>query len=644
MPEVERRLVAIMFTDIVGYTAMMGEDEENALKVVHQYELTVKTHTSNHSGTVINFYGDGSLVIFNSVHDAVSCAMDIQSELRSGLKVPLRIGIHVGEVVLQEGNAYGDGVNIASRIESLGQPGAILYSEDVYKKIFNSSQYKHQLLGSFEFKNVQQAMNIYALANDGFHVPPPNSLFGKLKVQETTQEKSIAVLPFLNLGEDSHNQFLIDGISDEIRSHLLSINDLKVISRSSSQFYKNKEYTLQEVGKDLGVSHILEGRVLVIGDKIKLSIELNNTATDKQIWSLPPAIEALDDISNLQINIAKIVADQLRIILSDTEKDAIKKIPTVNQEAFVEYQKGLASLHRGYGKIEELNEAIAYFEAAIQLDPNFSKAYVGLSDTYLEHIFWGRRTTKEVLDPAMNAAMKALELDNTNGECLGALGAIHFYKFNKHEAKNYLNRAIQLSPNYLGAYEKLAWLNIFENNFEKAIELFTKAHSLDPLSTKYAGDIGHAYYYAGQFDEGIDHLSNLLKKHPGDSWLQWMKAYLLSGKGSFEEAIDILTDRATSGKNTNWMLAYNYAVTGQRDKAEDILDFHLRKRKLDYVPAYMIAVIYAGLGEIDNTLKWLTQDAEDGGQGLFSMGLRSDSKFEKFRNNPHFQELLSKVY
>ena len=212
---------------------------------------------------------------------------------------------------------------------------------------------------------------------------------GKLdqKLEKVVKDKkSISVLPFENNSNREEQQFFADGIADEIRSQLLSIKSLKVISRSSCMYYKDKRYTLMQIGKELDVTYILEGRVQVINDNIKVSVELSDSNTDKQIWSLPPQNQKLDDVFILQNNIARQVVGELKIVLSDNEKSQLNKIPTNNHEAYKYFQLGQELLHRGYGKINELLQAEEFFKKAIENDTKFSRAYVGLSDTYLEYI------------------------------------------------------------------------------------------------------------------------------------------------------------------------------------------------------------------------------------------------------------------
>ncbi len=683
MLQQKRQLVAIMFTDIVGYTAIMQGDEQLAISMVKRHQEILEKYVDSHQGKVYQYYGDGSLSIFNSATDAVYCAMEIQLEFRNKPEVPLRVGIHIGEILIEQNRIFGDGVNLASRIESLGQAGTVMYSENVHQKIKNNRSLSSTSLGKFEFKNVAEPLEIFALANEGFPVPARNSISGKLKnnghffqnrswkniaffvliavllssvawmllVKSTSIKKnhleivktehSIMVLPFDNFSDIPGQDYFAIGIADELRSQLLSIRNLKVISRSSSKYYKDQKISLRQMGKDLGVAYVLEGTVQRSSDMVKINVQLSNTKTDEVEWSSPSFQEKLEDIFILQNEISQKIVAQLKIGLSDQERNKLVKIPTRNAEAYINYQKGRELINRGGGKIAELDSAIDLFKQAIELDPGFSLAYVGLSETYLDYIFWGRYPPSQILSKAMDAAFKAFELDSEKVEIYAVLGAINFYRYDAEKAKNYLEKSIALSPNYHPPYEWLGWINIFEDNHNKALELFQKAHELEPLSTKYLGDQGLAYYYMHLYERGIESMNDALLKYPNDNHLLWVLGYLYIAQEKYTEAIAAFKKRS-AGTNTNWLLGYAYALDGNKTEAEKILNILLEKRKTQHVPAFMIATIYMGLGEKETTLEWLERDQVEGGQGLMFWGLKLDKRFDPVRNDPRFQALLIK--
>jgi adenylate cyclase len=279
---------------------------------------------------------------------------------------------------------------------------------------------------------------------------------------------------------------------------------------------------------------------------------------------------------------------------------------------------------------------------AIDIDPDFCRAYVGLSDTYLEYIYWGRESPKEVLEKALTPALKALELSPAEGGSYGALGAISYYRYERETAVSYLEKAIDINPNYVGAYDKLAWIRLFEGNLDEAVRLFKKVVELDPLSTKNIANIAFSHYYFHEYEKGIKALDEALKDLPLDNMLLFMKANLLTGLGRYEEAIELFNQR-TVAVNTNWMTGYSYGMSGQTEKAKAVLDYQLKKNETTFVPPYMIATIYMGLGDKENALTWLEKDYETGGLGLFFWGLKRDVKFNPVRNEPRFKALLDKI-
>ena len=681
----KRRLAAIMFADIVGYTAMMQSNEQHAISQVKNLETLLESSVHVHNGEVIQYYGDGSLTIFNSATDAVQCAMKMQRAYHHGQGVPLRIGIHIGEVLMEKDRVMGDGVNLASRIESIGKTGTILFSHNVYQNIRNNTAFTCTSLGSFEFKNVQQPMEVFALANEGFPTIKREEIEGKLKpverqagksskgfmsrikqwfsspqpkiedeqfkepvavptpappaVDTNGPDKSIAVLPFDNYITDPQQLYLADGIADEIRSQLLSIHDLKVISRASSKFYKEKQMTLKSMGDEMNVGYILEGTVQQAQGKVKVGVQLSNPKTDEIEWTLKPFERNMEDVFLLENEIARKIVEELKIELSDQEKNQFDKVPTQNAAAYEYFKRAKELLFGGNGKNEEIDKAVDYFKEAIRLDPNFSRAYIGLAQAYLEYIFWGRKRPRELLDLAFKSAVRAMELDDSNGECFSTLGAIKFFRYEKNAATFYLDRAIELSPNSVQAYDKLAWIAIMNGDKISAIKYFEKAHSLDPLSSKYKGNLGHFYYYFRQFDDGIRLLREALDSTPDDNWIKWMLGYLQTGKGDFSGAIETFKSRSGQSQN-NWMLGYAYGKIGRIDEAKEILGVLLKKREASFVPAYMIATVYIGLGNKEKAFEWLDRDVEDGRNSPFFAGLNTDIKYDDIRDTPRFQALL----
>ena len=672
-----RQLNAIMFTDIEGYTSLMQHDEKEAVLIRRKHREIFDTVTEKYRGELIQYFGDGTLSVFRSSVEAVKCGIELQRAFQKEPTIPVRIGIHVGDILRTDSDIIGDAVNIASRIESLAVAGSILISDKVNDQIRNQNDISTRYLSVFDFKNVDKTMPVFAISNDGIRVPKLSEISGKTKEKKEksfnifrkksnvlwlvllagviavafnikslkittspSKDLSIAVLPFENMSDDPDSENLTDGVTEDILTHLSKIKDLQVISKASIMQFKESNKSNSEIAKELGVTYILNGSVRKYDKQIRVNAKLIDASNNEYLW-VENYDKTLTEIFDIQSQVSNEIAKALKITLSENEIKSLNKPPTDNPDAYDAYREAQRFLNRGGGKDEELKIAEGLFKKAIELDPKFCQAYVGLADTYLEYIYWGRKAPKEMLNKALDPALMALRLSPEEGGSYGALGAISFYRFDRETAVSHLEKAISINPNYVGAYDKLAWIRLFEGNLDEAVRLFQKVVELDPLSTKNIANIAFSHYYFHQYGKGIAILDEALEKYPKDNMLLFMKANLLSGDRQYLEAIKVFKKR-TVGAN-NWMLGYSYAKTGQIEKSKEILNFLLKKHETAYVPPYMIAVIYMGLGEKDNALDWLEKDFESGGLGLFFWQLKRDTKFDSIKNEPRFVALLSKI-
>lgn len=672
-----RQLSAIMFTDIKGYTALMQLDENNAVNIRSKHRKVFKEATDKYNGELIQYFGDGTLSIFKSSVEAIKCAIEMQIAFRQDPSIPVRIGIHVGDIIKTESDIIGDAVNIASRIETLATAGSIIISDKVNDQIKNQKDILTQFIGNFDFKNVSQLMPVFAIANSGVIVPTLSEISGKTntkgskslnrgnkkyvllltvflivlgsllvygilnKSSNGSSIKSIAVIPFSNMSSDEDSENFTDGVTEDIVLQLSKINNLKVISRASIMQFKDTKQSIPDIAKALGVTYVLEGSVRKYGNKVRINAHLIDANTNNYLWA-ENYDKTLTEIFEIQSQVSNEIAKALKITLSTTEILNLNKPPTTSTEAYNYYKEAQMTLNQGGGAIEELEKTEELFKKAIELDPNFCRAHVGLSDTYLEYIYWGRAAPNAVLGKALTPALKALEINPIDGGSYGTLGAISFYRYEKETAISYLEKAIQINPSYVGAYDKLAWIRLFEGNLDEAVKLFNKVLELDPLSTKNITNIALSHLYFHKIDAGLKILDEALKNYPDDDMLLFSKGNLLTAAKRYDEAIKVFNRRSV-GFNTNWMLGYSYGVSGQTEKAREILNYQLEKNKTTFVPPYMIATLYMGLGDVDNALKWLEKDYEVGGQGLFFWALKRDFKFEPLKNEPRFIALLNKI-
>ena len=343
-----RQLAAIMFTDIVGYTAMMQANEQKAVAVIKHYNSSLEKLVQQYNGQVLNYYGDGSLCIFPNATDAANCSLDLQKELKNDPGVPLRIGLHIGEVFFENEKALGDGVNVASRVQSLGQENTILVSGEFYDKIKNNPSFSAVSLGQFDFKNVTKPLEVFALSNEGLFIPQRSKMEGKLKkrsgkkriiiatsliilfcaagfliyktfftgkAESGSTDQSIAVLPFVDMSAAKDQEYFSDGMSEELLNLLSKIPGLKVISRTSSFSFKGKNLDVRKIGENLGVANILEGSIRKSGNMIRITAQLIEVRNGTHLWSETYDRE-MKDVFVIQDEISKMIVDILKIKLT----------------------------------------------------------------------------------------------------------------------------------------------------------------------------------------------------------------------------------------------------------------------------------------------------------------------------------------
>jgi len=567
-----RQLAAIMFTDIVGYTAMMQTDEKKAVAVIKHYNATLEELVARYNGQVLNYYGDGSLCIFQNATDAANCSLAIQEELKKEPAVPLRIGLHVGEVFFEDAKALGDGVNVASRIQSLGQANTILVSAEFYDKIKNNSSITTASLGHFDFKNVDRPMEVFALANKGLFIPQRKSLEGKLKEKKTftrnmiaivsiiallttgffisknfvankasaaPKDKSIAVLPFTDMSPAKDQEYFGDGLSEELITALAKIPGLKVAGRTSSFSYKGVNKNLKAIGDELGVSTILGGSLRKSGNQLRITAQLVNAEDGFDLWSETFDIE-LTDIFSVQDKITKAIITALNVhLLQNKEPEATA---TTSPEAYSNYLKARQQLSfRG----EHLLGARRLFEETIKLDPGFAPAHSGLSRTLsIIPNYLDLDNVKSLMDSSKLEANKALALNANNGEAYSVLGTIAaYYDWNWDIAEKAFSKSMAISPNDAEMYNFFGDFYWIVFNKKLAIEMESKAVELDPLLAVNYANLAMAYFAAKDYDNAIRISNTALSMNlqsfiPAANWPPLVWAYLKTKQ--FDKAEEIV--------------------------------------------------------------------------------------------------------
>jgi len=453
-----RKLASIMFTDIVGYTALMGRDEDKAFDLLKKNRELQKPVIESFNGRFIKELGDGIMASFNTVSDAVYAALKIQETCKVTNDFQLRIGIHLGEVVFENDDVFGDGVNIASRIQAITEPGCIFVSEAVSANVSNKKGITTRFIREERLKNVREPVRVYEILN---------GVFNMMTEASSHDKNSIAILPLINMSNDPEQDYFCDGISEEIMNALGQLNNLCVVARTSAFSFKGKNIDVREIGKALNVSTILEGSVRKSGKRLKIGTQLISSSSGSQLWSNSYDRE-LEDIFSIQEDIAGSVATAIKGFLTSEEKETIRRPETVVQ-AYEYFLKGRQLFHD-----LKLPNARDMFNKAIRLDSEYALAYAGLADTQSWLYEW-EGASPSVLAEAEQNSLKALKLAPNLAESHSSRGYILALGKKYDEAQIEFEEAIRLNSNSYDAYYLYGRSCFAKGDLEKSAEMFLKA-------------------------------------------------------------------------------------------------------------------------------------------------------------------------
>jgi TolB-like protein/tetratricopeptide (TPR) repeat protein len=455
--------------------------------------------------------------------------------------------------------------------------------------------------------------------------------------------KSIAVLPFDNLSGDPQNAYFSEGVQDEILTRLAKIAELKVISRTSTQRFKSAPNDLRQIAQQLGVANILEGSVQKANDQVRVNVQLINALTDSHLWA-DTFDRKLTDIFAVETEIAKTVADVLQAKLTGSEQHVIAARPTENTEAHQLYLKGRFFWNKRTGN--DLKKSIDYFEQAIAADPSYALAYAGVADGYVFLPGYNAGAPRDCYPKAMAAAKKALELDDTLAEAHTTLAlVIWYYEFDFAQASREFQRAIELNPNYAIAHQQYGNNTLSAlGRFDDAIVEGKRAVELDPLSLIINADLGTDYYFARRYDECIAQLRKTVELDPGFYYVRLNLGEALAAKGAFDEAIAEYQKAHALNDDpfVLGLLGHAYASSGNKTEALKILDQLKELSKQHYVSAYSFAVLYVGLGDKEEALRWLEQSYQDRAGNDIGW-IRVDHLLDPLHGDPRFEALAEKI-
>ena len=544
---VERRLAAVLAADVAGYSRLMGLDEERTLTQLKTFRKTVvDPGIATHRGRIVKTTGDGMLVEFASAVDAARCAVEIQREMAQQntgvppeLRIEYRIGIHVGDIIIDDNDIFGDGVNIAARLEGIAEPGGVCISDDAHRQIRGKIDIAFDYIGEQALKNITEPMRAWHIRLAGVAAPaiPSNSSAIKVRDLALPDKPSIVVLPFDNMSAEAGQDYLADGIVEAITAALSCIRSFFVIARSSAFTYKGRATNARDVGKELGVAYLLEGSVQKAGNRLRIIVQLIETEGGAHVWS-SRFDGAIDDFFDLEDRITEQVAGALQpsIRIAEIERSRRKRPQDLGS-----YDYTMRAMPHVWAlEEEESAKALELLEKALAIDPEYPLALslAGWCHAQRSVYNWADDIA-ESQAMARSLAERAAEMSGDDPVILSVLGAVHTFVRNFGTARVLLERAIALDPNAAWAWSRLGWLENYSDQAERALEDFERALRLSPLDpmnfNNYAG-MGAAHHVAQDYDKATALYRRALEERPHASWIYRNLASSLSGAGRVEEA------------------------------------------------------------------------------------------------------------
>ncbi len=645
-----RQLAAIMFTDIVGYTALMGNDEEKAFDLLRKNRQVQKPIIQKYNGRWIKEMGDGVLASFSNVTEAVLCAGNIQKASVDIDNLHLRIGIHLGDIVFENDDVFGDGVNIASRLMAHAQSGSICISESVHSNVANKKGITTNFLREEILKNVKDPVRIYEANVDTSEISEIN-IGTKQSSQQSTStekpvrapEKSIAVLPFVNMSNDQDQEYFSDGITEEILNSLAHVKDLRVAGRTSSFHFKGKNIDLRKIGQKLNVNTVLEGSVRRQGNKLRITAQLINVDDGFHLWSERYDRE-MDDIFTIQDEIAFAITEELKITLLEKEKAFIKINPTTNHEAYDLYLKGRFYLNKRGGGFKK---ALEYFQQSVEIDPEFALPYAGMAEGFAILGFYCVMPPNEVMPKAKQCAEKAIQLNAYQVEAYTTLAFIStFYDWDWKKAKKQFQHAFEINPHYATTHSWYGYyLSFIEGEFEESIrEAKYAADHLEPLVPISHHALSMILINAGRYEEGILKSKLAIELDPNFSPGFRALGLSLAGLKRYEESIEALKKSVILSLRHPWYLVelcWVYSLSGNLPETQKIQQELIERSQTEFISGFCMSGAAYFSKDYDKAYEWLELAFDQRDGSLFCMKTWPVSSY--IRNDPRLRPFLERM-
>jgi adenylate cyclase len=642
LQEGERRLAAIMFVDVVGYTALTQKDEPFALQAVSRIRQLSSSVFDRHGGRLVKTMGDGFLVEFSSAMDGVLCGIELQHMMRErsaeapGGGAQIKIGIHVGDVIHENGDVLGDAVNIASRIEPLAGPGEICISGEVMKQVKSRLSYAMVPMGPQKLKNVSEPVETYKVLLPGSGQSEARALAAG------RDRRRLVVLPMNSYSPDPNDEYFADGMTEEIITKLSGLTGLRVIARTSAMKYKGVKKSVSEIGTELEVGSVLEGSVRKSGERMRITLQLVDASSEEHLWA-NSYDRNLTDVFAVQTDISEKVAEALEVKLLAKELATLQKPDTRSLQAYTYYLKGRELMS---GRSEEgIKAAEKQFELAVAEDQTFARAYSGLADCTMLMGNFHIIPNEEAARRARPLVRKAIELDEGLAEAHASLG-LFFMNFDLEwaGAEREFKRAIEINPGYAQAHH---WYSLLLSNLAQVDAMLSEARialELDPLSAAANSAASTNFFLAGKYDQALRFARRALELSPRHPGARFMHVMILWGLGQNEEALKMAEEwRSQEPKRASAtaVLAWVLAETGKLDKAKLLVEeMEALRPRANEIPG-LLWFLYVPLGNLDKAFEYLNQAIDTREQDPSVVRLASG--LEPMRADPRYHELLKRV-
>ena len=669
------RLSVIMFSDIVGYTSLMGRDEQRGIELLRRNRQIHSNLIKKYDGVWIKEMGDGMLVRFDSAYNAARCAIDIQRDAKKDLGAQLRIGLHLGEILIENEDVFGDGVNVASRIESLAEPGAIYISESIHKSLQSNAEVHSSFLGPVHLKNVEYQVKIYYITNDGIATPSDNRKKEIIKgqnqdgrrmmpalliilavimiltlitiyfVQNKAERRirSIAVLPFANSTGNEDEQYFVDMMHRAVIHEVSKIEKLKVTSRTSTMRFRDTNMGVPEIAKILNVDAVIESSVFKTSDSVLLQVQLIQARPEERsIWSQELERDTRY-IFSLYGELARAIAEGVEVELTPEEIENISLDQEVDPIVYKTYQNGQYNwllLSK-----EGIENSKKYFDQVLEMEPNHALAHAGLAIYYVAYAQQGHVSFFESGPLADFHAKKALELNDQLPDVYLAAAFNAWIQWELDDYITYFRKALELNPN---SSEVLAFIGqalVIEGFPAEANKNLKKAMELDPLNDTFKALYTMSLYFTGKYDEAYSFINDVIDNNPEHPMLNSSKRAVLHAKEMYEEEYHSWLKKYSLSKDSLAVkeLKKGYESGGYKAAIQNLIHHLTWKSKYspEYVSAWQIATLYARIEDRDKTLNWLNRAYD-----LHSISLPFiliDPLFGFLKEDPEFLDIVRRL-